>query len=557
MILLHGIMLIVALIVTPMLLTLCASRRRDLAFVAATTGALAIALNITIAVVLHVTHTPITARSLASVYLVLACLTVAVTVLRRPTLRIQMNADEQRLLFPGIALLLVVIFPYTHFTGIDTYKWQDLASSVRVDAALPWVVHPLSLLGFTPRSYPSAHPVQLATIQILGRLGVDGGFFVISVLTALLGTASAYALGLQFFKRKPAIAFALCYTMSPVFVRYAHWATGRGMFLALFPAFLALLLAKPGISTWLGIATSGALLCLSHKVGLVAVPLFILLTVAARALPRRSSRLALVVCSALPILAAAAIVTPSLLPFPVGQVGGLIRYGITRFAWVIPMAAIGLWGSDNLLEARSWRLLFPSILVAIPLAYERHMYGALLALPFMVLLGVQGILVFCQWRPSWTTLFWRSAVAFTLMGAIATVVHRSRIATPPALRKAALFLEQHDPRGPFQVIATGRTRTQVQAYVSGCPRICVNAGTNSVIRLKPPPPLRGGSTRDTLSHWVSYGRGFFDVSEVNASWYGENPKTYTIITDGQETRPEGATQIYDELGISIYETENR
>jgi hypothetical protein len=555
---LHSLMLLVALMVTPLLLTLCASRRRNLAFVITGTGTVSIALAFAIALALHLTDTPITTVSLSGAHLVVFCLTAAVAALRRPSLRLQLEQDERHLLLPGLAILLIVIFPYTYFTGIDTYKWQDLASSVRVDAALPWVVHPLSLLGFTPRSYPSAHPIYLATIQIIGRLGIDGGFFVISVLTALLGTATAYCLGLQCFKRRTAIAFAIFYAMSPVFIRYTHWATGRGLFLALFPAFLALLLARPRLSTWMGVLATGSLLCLSHKVGMVAVPVFILLTAGARLLPRRSNRGVLMLISVLPILVAGALVTPSLLPFPAGQAVGLARYGITRFAWMIPMAAIGLWGSENLLGKQPWRILLPSLLVAIPLAYERHMYGALLALPFVVLLGVQGLLQLSRWRPHWTSAIWRTAAVLTLAGAIGTVVHRSRIATPARLREAALFLEEHDPRGPFQVIAPGRARTQVQAYVSGCPRICVDSSTNGAIRMAMPPrPPRAQSARDTLSNWVSYGRGFFTVSEVKTSWYGENPTAYYFVIGTDGTAPEGATQIYNAQDITIYKSESK
>ena len=556
MIVLRCIILLMAVIDTPVLLTLCASKRRDLPFLAATSGIVSLVLVCSVALILHITKTPITALSLAASHLLILCLVGAIALLRRPSLRIRLESDEWRLLLPGVAVLLLIIFPYTTFTGIDTYKWQDLASSIRVEASLPWLVHPLSLLGFTPRSYPSAYPIQLGTIQILGGLGIGGGFFVASVLTALLGTACAYCLGRQCFERRAAIIFALCYAMSPVFIRYTHWATGRGLFLALFPAFLALLVAKPTLWTWAGLIATGLLLCLAHKVGLIAVPLFIVLAVAGRLLPRRSTPLAVALCCLLPVLAAAAIVTPSILPFPAGQVAGLMRYSMTRFAWMVPLAAVGLFGTTNLLGKTPLRILFPAMLIAIPLAYERQMYGALLALPFVVLLAVQGALQICRLRPLWTTGTWRVITVLTLVGAITTVAHRSRIATPRPLRRAALFLEQHDPRGPFQVVAPGRARTQVQAYVSGCPRIDVGAGTNMAIRL-PPPPLGKRSARNTVSAWINYGRGLFSISEVKTSWYGENPATYYFVINGEGTVPDGATRIYDEEEIAIYKRESK
>ncbi len=556
MIVLRCIILLAALIDTPVLMALCATRRRDLPFLAVLSGVLSLVLVCSVAIVLHVTGTPITPLSLAASHLLLLCLTGAVALLKRPALRCRLEPDEKRLLLPGALVLLVLIFPYTHFTGIDTYKWQDLASSVGVDASLPWIIHPLSVFGFTPRSYPSAYPIQLATIQVLGGLGVKGGFLLASCMTALLGTATAYALGRRCFERRTSIIFALCYVFSPVFIRYTHWATGRGLFLALLPAYLAALLDLPRRGAWPALLVTGLLLCLAHKVGFVAVPLLLLLTVAGRLLPRRSSPLAIAVCALIPLAVAAVVVTPALLPFPAGQAVGLVRYGITRFGWMVPLAAVGLICTTDLLGSPSLRILFPATLVALPLAYERHMYGALIALPFVVLLAIQGVSQVCRMRPSRATTAWRLVAVLTLVAASATVVHRSRIATPSSLRRAALFLEQHDPRGPFRVVAPGRARTQVQAYVSGCPRICVTAGTNSAVRLPSLPPV-ADSVRATLSTWAGYGRGLFSVSDISASWYGEGAKTYYFVIDGEGTTPQDALPIYDERGVMIYQVESQ
>ncbi len=556
MILLQSIMLLVALVITPLLLTLIVFRNRELPFVASATGIIAIVLACGVALALHTTRTPITAISLTAAHLILFCLVSAAAVMHKPQLRVSLTPDEKRLLLPGLALLLVIIFPYTFFTGIDTYKWQDVASSVRVDSSLPWLVHPLSLLGFTPRSYPSAHPILLATIQIMGGLGVDGGFFIISLFNALLGAATAYCLGRRCFRQHSAIAFALLYVLSPVFIRYTHWATGRGLFLALFPAFITLLLALPRAAAWPGALGMALLLLLSHKVALVAIPLLTVTMLLGVLVPRRSNRVAIALCVLPALVAAAALVTPWRLPFPLSQLTGLARYSVTRFAWMVPAAAVGLMVPGNLFENRAIRALFPAILMAIPLAYERHMYGALLALPFVTLMAVTGIESLAQLRPGWTATTGRIVALLAIVGAIGTVVHRSRIATPRDLRQAAMFLEQHDPEGPFRVVAPGRARTQVQAYVSGCPRICVSSSTNLSIRVPSPPPP-SGSARETLSAWATYGRGLFSIPELKTSWYGAGSRTYYFVIDKQGTAPTEGSLIYDTADIQIYETGTR
>ena len=557
MIVLRSIMLLVMLLVTPLLITCSLSRRRDLAFISTATGCCSLALMILAALLLHISHYPITQGTLASVHLAIFAMAAVAALIAKPSFAIQIERDEKHLLLPGIWVLLIILFPYTYFTGIDTYKWQDVASSVRMEGSLAWVIHPLSLLGFTPRSYPSAYPIQLATIQMVGSLGIEYGFYIASVFTALLASASAYCLGKVCFKNTTAISFALLYVMSPVCIRYTHWATGRGLFLALFPAFLALLFTLPKAKSWLGTLCVGVLLCLSHKVGLIAIPLFLILRALAVLCPRRSNRVVIATFCLIPIALAAAIVSPFALPFPAGQAVGLLRYSITRFAWMVPLGILGLLWPRNLLRAGIWRIVFPSVLVSIPLAYERHMYGALIALPFVTLLATHGATQLMQWQPKRMKVIGIGLAVLTLAGAITTVVHRSRIATPPALRKAALFLERHNPRGPFRVVAPGRARTQVQAYVSGCPRICVTTPKTSTISIQAPPPIGAGSARQQLSHWINYTRGLFNVPEVKTSWYGMNPITYYFVINGDGTAPDSAKKIYHHEAVIIYEQESR
>jgi len=69
---------------------------------------------------------------------------------------------------------------------------------------------------------------------------------------------------------------AFFYGFSPVFVRYNHWATGRGLFLALFPLFILSIIRLPGLKAWGGLLLTGLLMTLSHKAGCVAVPALLL-----------------------------------------------------------------------------------------------------------------------------------------------------------------------------------------------------------------------------------------------------------------------------------------
>ncbi len=82
---------------------------------------------------------------------------------------------------------------------------------------------------------------------------------------------------------------AFFYAFSPVFMRYNHWATGRGLFIAIFPLFLLALINLSKIEVQkvekrralfvmgnlAGLISLGIFLTLSHKAGLIALLLIL------------------------------------------------------------------------------------------------------------------------------------------------------------------------------------------------------------------------------------------------------------------------------------------
>ncbi len=562
-------------------------RQQNLISAMAVGGALVVALTTFVTVSLHYLEIPITTGRLLLIYIAINVLLTAMHTVTCRQMPWVITPDITRLLLPGLALFAVIILPYTHFTGIDTYKWQDLATAVNVEQNIPWLVHPLSLLGFTPRSYPSAQPILLATIQIIGNLGIDAGFAVLSLFIAVLGCAAAYFFGLRAF-RKPQTAaiYALLYIYTPVFTRYTHWATGRGLFLALFPLLLAtmippnsriddqpdkLITSRDPFSVFQYFRFSVfqifpllLLLSLSHKVGFIIALSFIPIYLSGFLVPKQSRRM-LVIISILPsAVLALFVVSRTMLPFPAGNAIGIVRYSLTRFGILMPLAILGLIAPVNLFANIKWRRLYPLMLIAIPLAFERHMYGALIAAPLITLAATEGVVWLWgkssvasnqhpadQQAKNLLALSSKLFFAITIAFAIATVVHRSRIATSRPVYHAAQFLEQHDPLGPYIINAPGRVRTQVQAYVSGCPRFNLTTGTNSVIKISAPPNIKG-NPRKVLQNWTTYMRGFMTVPEIATDWYGKNPRRYYITINDQGTHPPEAKQIYNKNGVKIY-----
>ena len=48
--------------------------------------------------------------------------------------------QENSLTLLIILLYLIILLPFTHLAGIDTYKWQNVAKSIVIEKKIPWPV---------------------------------------------------------------------------------------------------------------------------------------------------------------------------------------------------------------------------------------------------------------------------------------------------------------------------------------------------------------------------------------------------------------------------------
>jgi hypothetical protein len=542
-----------ALVTTPYLLARIACRRRGVLVTLALAAPLLVLLNVLVPVVLHLWGVAIVPGSLAAAHWLLFGAAVTAAVLLDVTLVPQSVRKERKPLY-AILVLAMLFLPVTCLTGRDTHKWQDLAAAVRVERSIPWLVHPLALAGYTPRSYPSAHPLLLATTQIMGHTGVDWGFYIVSVLTAAMALCSSWRLARHFARTPRETAYmAFFYCFSPVFLRYSYWATGRGLFLALLPLFLEAVLFLPRAKAILPAAGLALLLVLSHKVGAIAVVLVLLLLPLSVLVPRRCPRLLLAIAG-LPLLAVAVLLAPRVaLPGPAGHLVGFLRFSVVRFGWMVPLAAVGLMAPDLWCQCPHRRRLLPCLYVAFPLAYAEDMYGALIALPLIALVACDGLWAIRSAYPSFRAPIMRITIAATAALGIAILVHRAMPATPRPVREAARFLEQHDPLGPYRVVAPGMARARIQGYVSGCPRFTVERGDGSRLGFarRPAPSLRG-APRAVYRNWIRYLRSTLALSETTTHWYGKSPCVYHVVIDGESAAPPEGARLYDRDSVQVY-----
>jgi hypothetical protein len=538
-----------ALFLTPHLLALSILPRRRIEALLPLSGPLAIILNVGLLLAFHAASVQIAARFLAPAHLALAAFALAFAVFR--------HGGNLRALLEGVrwehpemgmaaALFALLVFPFTDFVGIDTYKWQDLATAIRMEGNVPWVIHPLSVFGFSPRAYPVAQPCLLATAQILGALGVDPGFYAVSLLCGLTGLGGAYALARRLLpdNSRFAVLLAVLYVFSPVFLRYAHWATGRGFCLALLPLYIALLLQPPRPRTVAGALVVAILLATTHKAGAVAAILLPLLHLLG-CLPAPRRRSALLAASALSALASIAFAPRLLLPGLAGRALGAVRFALTRFGVLLPPALAGCaLGMPASSRERMKRLVVPTLLL-LPPAFHPEMYPAMLFLPYACAFAAVALSAappVLSGRAGRVALL--CAVAFF---ALATIGHRLWNAAPSDVRITARLLEAYDPRGPYTV--TAEHRRQIQAYVSGFARFSVEGDPR--VSVSRPPPFEGPPSR-MLEAMINWLRNAAYAGDVGVDWYGKSPRHYYVVVKGQGPCPRDAIRVAAEGDVVIY-----
>ncbi len=505
-----------------------------------------VGLTIIVPIALHLLDITITANTLSAAHLIPAIVAIVVACLGK-------NKESEPL--PRTFLITAIVFaalilPFTHIAGIDTYKWQDLAGSVAAEGRIAWLIHPLSLLGFTPRSYSSAQPLVLATIEILGHTGVDWGFYILSLAFGITGLAGAWMLGRRLFgSDRLAAWFAFFYLFSPVFIRYNFWATGRGLLLALLPLYLLILLrlsrlprsrldVQCSMFNVLSLLFLSLLLALSHKAGLIGIILIPLLFLISPVyiLVRGRWSLLLTLIAVLAIGLTVAGGNPATLGYRL----------LTRFGGLIPLAILGLYSAPGQFRTPAARAMLAGGFATLILSCTTDMYGALLALPFITFIATTGFITLPE-RP-----FTPLIMTLTGLTALVIMINQSMDSPDESVYQAAQFLEQHDPRGPYRIEAPGRTRPRMQAYVSGCPRFTVEPGTEPELAVSQPPQWTGKLSIDTR-HWIDYLRNMIALRGSSTDWYGGGNKVYYVTIAGEGIVPRDAQLLFTHGTVKVFE----
>lgn len=140
-----------------------------------------------------------------------------------------------------IILNIILRFPVTpHERGIDSFFVHSLANSILTTGHAEWIIHPLSVFGLYPMSYPSGIPFLLSELSSVTGLNMESTILFVSLFFAVIGVFSMYLLAKEITDDDLFIFLAIfVFSTTPIFIDYTSWTiTTRGALIAFVPLFI-------------------------------------------------------------------------------------------------------------------------------------------------------------------------------------------------------------------------------------------------------------------------------------------------------------------------------
>lgn len=139
--------------------------------------------------------------------------------------------NKKHILIMSLIILLAVFCRlYTSYpTDFDTYWIQGQAESIQVEGSALWVLHPASLFGYYPLSYPSGIFFFLATVSSLTSMSMTTTVFIFSIFVSIAITLLTYLVSIKIFNKKNiGYLSAVIVALSPILIFHTAFnAHGR------------------------------------------------------------------------------------------------------------------------------------------------------------------------------------------------------------------------------------------------------------------------------------------------------------------------------------------
>lgn len=144
-----------------------------------------------------------------------------------------------------IILNIVIRIPVIpHEMGMDSFYLHSLATTISSFGYAKWIIHPASIFGLYPFSYPSSLPIALSGISQSSGIDIEYCLLFLDIILSIFALLSTYILAkIIFYDDLFAFIAAFCYSLSPLVLIFTYWeGSSRNIYLAFTPLFLWVLL---------------------------------------------------------------------------------------------------------------------------------------------------------------------------------------------------------------------------------------------------------------------------------------------------------------------------
>ena len=130
----------------------------------------------------------------------------------------------------------------------DSYYIHQLSDSIVDDGYARWIIHPLSVFGYYPLSYPSGAPFLFAEFSMMTELTIEASVLLGNVLISILFCLSVFLLSRQFFARPvPALLSTFFIITGARFVDTSYWNASARAILVIFVVLVLLVLLRSAV----------------------------------------------------------------------------------------------------------------------------------------------------------------------------------------------------------------------------------------------------------------------------------------------------------------------
>jgi len=142
-------------------------------------------------------------------------------------------------------LILFFQYPRTeHMIGNDSFQNLGMSRAILDSGEMYWALHPSSIFGLYPFSYPSGVQIIAAVISGVTGIRLELSYLLLSAAMVFIGSFGMFMLAGE-INRQFLFKFfaAFSFSITPVVFKYSTWNTStRGPFILLLPLFLYLAL---------------------------------------------------------------------------------------------------------------------------------------------------------------------------------------------------------------------------------------------------------------------------------------------------------------------------